>query len=85
MSFLFGSESDYGGSPLTPNRSLDRYSAVRHGEDNILSAFIFLLISYFSFVLAVARYASNEKQSAQQSKEMCSEFNDRFGLNKGLF
>ena|GEM_PF-5925954 len=57
MSFLSGSESDYGGSPLNLNRLLDRYRAVRHGEDNILSSFIFLLISYFSFVLAVARYA----------------------------
>ena len=40
-----------------PNRSLDRYSAVRWGEDNFLSSFIFLLASCFSLVLAVARYA----------------------------
>ena len=42
---------------LNPNRSLDRYSAARYGEDNFLSSFIFLLASCFSFVLAVARYA----------------------------
>ena len=42
---------------LTPNRSLDRYSANRYGEDNFLSSFIFLLASCFSFVLAVAHYA----------------------------
>ena len=42
---------------LIPNRSLDRYSAARYGEDNFLSSFIFLLASCLSFVLAVARYA----------------------------
>ena len=42
---------------LIPNRSLDRYSSARYGEDNFLSSFIFLLASCFSFVLAVARYA----------------------------
>ena len=42
---------------LNPNRSLDRYSAVRYGEDNFLPSFIFLLASCFSFVFVVARYA----------------------------
>lgn len=42
---------------FNPNRSLDRYSANRYGEDNFLSSFIFLLASCFSFVLDVARYA----------------------------
>ena len=40
---------------LNPNRSLDRYSANRYGEDNFLSSFIFLLASCCSFVLNVAR------------------------------
>ena len=30
------------------------------------------------------RLLTNEKQSAQQSNEICSESNDRIGLNKGL-
>ena len=42
---------------LIPNRSLDRYGAIRYGKDNFLSSFIFLLASCCSFVLAVARYA----------------------------
>ena len=42
---------------LNPNRSLDRYSAVRYGEDNFLSSFISLLAYCFSLGLAVARYA----------------------------
>ena len=41
---------------FNPNRSLDRYSTARYGEDNFLSSFIFLLASCCSFVLAVARY-----------------------------
>ena len=40
---------------LNPNRSLDRYSAKRYGEENFLSSFIFLLASCCSFVLNVAR------------------------------
>ena len=39
-----------------PNRTLDRYSTIRNWKDNFLSSFIFLLASFFSFVLA-ARYA----------------------------
>ena len=42
---------------FNPNRSLDRYSAARYGEDNFLSSFILLLASCFLFVLDVARYA----------------------------
>ena len=42
---------------IIPNRSLDRYGAIRYGKDNFLSSFIFLLASCYSFVLAVARYA----------------------------
>ena len=42
---------------FNPNRSLDRYSVVRYGEDNFLPSSIFLLVSCFSFILAVARYA----------------------------
>ena len=42
---------------FNPNRSLDRYSTARYGEDNFLSSFIFLLASCCSFVLDVARYA----------------------------
>ena len=42
---------------FNPNRSLDRYSANRYGEDNFLSSFILLLASCFLFVLDVARYA----------------------------
>ena len=44
-------------SALNPNRSLDRYSAIRYREDNFLSSSIFLLASCFLFVLDVARYA----------------------------
>ena len=44
-------------SVLNPNRSLDRYSAIRYREDNFLSSSIFLLASCFLFVLDVARYA----------------------------
>ena len=38
--------------------------------------------SCFSFVLTVARYAFEltEKQSAQQSNEICLGSNDRFGI-----
>ena len=42
---------------INPNRSLDRYSAIRYRYDNFLPYFIFLLASCFLFVLAVARYA----------------------------
>ena len=42
---------------IIPNRSLDRYGAIRYGKDNFLSSFIFLLASCCSFVLDVARYA----------------------------
>ena len=44
---------------LTPNRSLDRYSANRYGEDSFLSSFIFLLVSCFSFVLDVFKLTKN--------------------------
>ena len=44
-------------SSLNPNRSLDRYSAERNGEDNFLSSFIFLLASYLSLVLDIVHYA----------------------------
>ena len=47
----------YSKEEFNPNRSLDRYTANRYGEDNFLSSFIFLLVSCFSFVLDVARYA----------------------------
>ena len=42
---------------VNPNRSLDRYSAIRYREANFLPSFIFLLASCFLFVLDVARYA----------------------------
>ena len=42
---------------ITPNRLLDRYSAIRYREDNFLPSFVFLLASCFLFVLDVARYA----------------------------
>lgn len=42
---------------IIPNPSLDRYSGIRYKEDNFLISFIFLLTSYFSFVLAVTHYA----------------------------
>ncbi len=42
---------------VNPNRSLDRYSAIRYREDNFLPSFIFLLASCFLLVLDVARYA----------------------------
>ena len=41
---------------INPNRSLDRYSAIRYREDNFLPSSVFLLASCFSFVLSVARY-----------------------------
>ena len=44
-------------SLFIPNRSLDRYGAIRYKKDNFLPSFIFLLASCFSFVLDVARYA----------------------------
>ena len=44
-------------SSLNPNRSLDRYSAERNGEDNFLSSFIFLLASSLSLVLDIVHYA----------------------------
>ena len=45
------------GETIIPNRSLDRYGAIRYGKDNFLSSFIRLLASCLSLVLAVARYA----------------------------
>ena len=42
---------------INPNRSLDRYSAIRYREANFLPSFIFLLASCFLFVLDVAHYA----------------------------
>ena len=42
---------------LNPNRSLDCYCTTRNWKDNVLSSFIFLLVSCFLFVLDVARYA----------------------------
>ena len=42
---------------INPNRSLDRYSAIRYRENNFLPSSIFLLASCFLFVLDVARYA----------------------------
>ena len=42
---------------MKPNRSLDRYSAIRYRENNFLTSIIFLLASCFLFVLDVARYA----------------------------
>ena len=48
---------DFASMQVIPNRSLDHYSAVRYGEDNFLSSFIFLLASCFLLGLAVARYA----------------------------
>ena len=42
---------------MNPNRSLDRYSAIRYRENNFLTSSIFLLASCFLFVLDVARYA----------------------------
>ena len=42
---------------MNPNRSLDRYSAIRYRENNFLTSIIFLLASCFLFVLDVARYA----------------------------
>ena len=42
---------------MNPNRSLDRYSAIRYSENNFLTSIIFLLASCFLFVLDVARYA----------------------------
>ena len=44
---------------LNPNRSLDRYSANRYGEDNFLASFIFLLASCFSFVLDAFKLMKN--------------------------
>jgi len=40
-----------------PNRSLERYSAIRYREDNFLPSSIFLLASCFLVALDVARYA----------------------------
>ncbi len=36
---------------------LERCNAVRYGENNCLSSFIFLLAYCFSFVLTIVRYA----------------------------
>ena len=57
---------------LNPNRSLDRYSANRYGEDNFLSSFIFLLASCCSFVLAVARYAFEQTVNNLLNNQMKS-------------
>ncbi len=68
-------------SEIIPNRSLDRYSADRYGEDNFLASFIFLVGILFlvSSRRSLLRLQTNGKQSVQQSNKICAESNDRFG------
>ena len=47
------------GTLIPKHQSVVRlYNASGNGKDDFLSSFIFLLASYFSFVLNLARYAS---------------------------
>ncbi|EKX90820.1 hypothetical protein HMPREF9999_01223 [Alloprevotella sp. oral taxon 473 str. F0040] len=66
-----------------PNRSLERYSAIRYREDNFLPSSIFLLSILFLVRSrrSSLRLRTHNQPAAQQSNEIRSESNDRLGLN----